>query len=109
MSTYPADLVAARRRLQQLQRELTAALAPLPIGVDPTEAWTDRRGREHPAHDGWPAGTYKRVEALREQIRQTSAVIGANEFWSSLSGEALVDARAGLKALYPADRTDTEA
>ena len=109
MSTYPDDLVAAQQRRHQLQRELTAVLAPLPVGVGPTQAWTDSRGREHPAHDGWPAGTYERVEALREQIRQTSAAIGSHGYWSSLSGEALVDARSGLKALHPEDSTKTEA
>lgn len=93
MSPYSNDLVAAQQRLQQLQHELTATLAPLPIGVDPTEAWTDSRGREHQAHDGWPTGTPERVEALREQIRQTSAAIGSHEYWSPLTGKALVPAR----------------
>ena len=109
MSTYPDDLIAAQHHLHHLQRELTATLAPLPVGVSPTQAWTDGRGREHPAHDGWPAGMYERVEALREEIRETSAAIGSHGYWSSLSGEALVDARSGLKALHPEDSTHTEA
>lgn len=81
VSPYPDDLVAAQRRLQQLRRELTAG---------PTEAWRDGRGRERAAHDGWPAGAYERVEALREQIWQTCKMIGPHRRWSALSGEALM-------------------
>ncbi|MFI9311624.1 hypothetical protein [Streptomyces triculaminicus] len=106
---FPSDLRNAQQEIYRVRAELRALLAGLDWSVEPHEGWTDPADRWHPtqrpATPGWSAEEKQSVAALRARELELAAVILDHDWWESLSGQDVVDARMALKRLAPDDGT----
>ncbi|MGW7003930.1 hypothetical protein ACWGCW_14190 [Streptomyces sp. NPDC054933] len=100
ISTTPNFLIALHRRLQATAAELRALQDRLPHRLIPmVETYGDGGDVEHPASPGWTGDKREQVDALWKRRAELAASVIAHPFFSALSGDSVMKARAALKHL----------
>ncbi|MFB8272909.1 hypothetical protein ACFC96_40860 [Streptomyces sp. NPDC055955] len=110
---FPSDLLAARRDLDAAYAALAALSRTLPWSVEPDENGIAATG--HGPHDiarpptpGYTEQDAVEVARLKADVMRLATIVTGHEFWGSLSGPDLVEARMGLinAAKASAERPD---
>ncbi|MFF1594081.1 hypothetical protein ACFVY0_39215 [Streptomyces sp. NPDC058286] len=110
---FPGDLLAARRELDAAYAALAALSRTLPWSVGPDENGIAATG--HGPHDiarpptpGYTQEQSAEAGRLKADVMRLATLVTGHEFWGSLSGPELVEARMGLisAAKVPVGRPD---
>ncbi|MGW1544193.1 hypothetical protein ACWCPM_28815 [Streptomyces sp. NPDC002309] len=99
---FPSDLRAGQEELHQVRAELSALLKRLPWSVEPLDGFSDAGGWrkiERPASPGWSDDEQAEVEKLRRRERELAIFVTTHRYWSDVTAQDRVDARADLKHL----------
>ncbi|MET7843573.1 hypothetical protein ABZT45_34225 [Streptomyces sp. NPDC005356] len=98
---FPSDLLTARRDLDTAYAALAALSQTLPWSVEPNENGIAATG--HGPHDiarppttGYTQQDAVEVARLKADVMRLATTVTTHDFWNSLSGPELVEARMGL-------------